>query len=294
MQFYTDSDSSGSFAARFPSFSAVSSDYFTATGLSLLRGTGLSSGAGREVVVNDAMARMVWPGEEAIGKCIYLEARSNPCHRVVGVIENARQRSVIESEPSPQYYVSVDQAQSPDWASRSVLIRVDGSLQDAVSRQLTSELLNVFPQARPRVRSMMQNLEPQYRPWRLGAVLFAMSGALALAVALIGVYGSLSYTVGQRTREFGIRGALGAQSLTMIRQVLVQELRVVGIGLAIGIVMAIGAARLANQLLYDVRPLDPAILASVTLLVLLVATLAAARPAWRASRADPAQILREE
>jgi ABC-type antimicrobial peptide transport system permease subunit len=141
---------------------------------------------------------------------------------------------------------------------------------------------------------MSERLEPEYRPWRLGATLFTAFGFLALLVAIVGIYSTVSYGVSQRTHEFGVRIALGARIRDVLRQVMGEGVRIVAIGIALGIALALTAGRLVSSLLYGVEPSDPAVLLLVTASLLLVAMLAALLPAWRAARVDPVTALREE
>jgi ABC-type antimicrobial peptide transport system permease subunit len=141
---------------------------------------------------------------------------------------------------------------------------------------------------------MSDALEPEYRPWKLGATLFTIFGALALAVAIIGIYSTMSYAVGQRVHEFGVRIALGARASDVMRHVLAGALRVVGLGVVFGLVTAIAAGRLVASLLYGVEPTEPATLIGVSLLLLMVAAVAALAPAWRAARVNPVRALQAE
>jgi putative ABC transport system permease protein len=164
----------------------------------------------------------------------------------------------------------------------------------AAQRELASSLRAAFPAGLPSVQTMVDQLEPQYRPWRLGATLFTAFGLLALAVALVGIYSTVSYSVGQRTHEFGIRIALGARIHDVLTQVLREGLGVVGAGVVVGIVLALAGGRLVAAVLYGVEPSDARaiLLASVTLL--FVAVIAALVPAWRAARVDPNVALRAD
>ncbi len=137
-------------------------------------------------------------------------------------------------------------------------------------------------------------MEPEYRPWKLGATLFTLFGVLALVVAAIGIYSSVSYAVSQRTHEFGIRVALGAQLADVLGQVLGEGLRVVAAGVVLGILMALAAGRLVAALLYGVAPSDPIALSTVAVALLAIALLAAFVPAWRAAQADPVTALRSD
>ena len=141
---------------------------------------------------------------------------------------------------------------------------------------------------------MTANLEPEYRPWQLGASVFTALGLLALAVAVVGIYGTISYGVTQRTHEFGVRVALGARVRDIIRQVVAEGLRTAAIGIALGIALALAAGRLVAAMLYGIAPRDPRVLVVVAATLFIVATLAAVVPAWRAARADPLRALKVE
>jgi ABC-type antimicrobial peptide transport system permease subunit len=182
-------------------------------------------------------------------------------------------------------------AESP---GRTIIVRADARALAAASSALEAELRRAWPAALPHITRMTTNLEPEYRPWRLGATLFGSLGLLALVVALVGVYGTVAYTVGERTREFGVRMALGAAVPSLLRQILGEELRVIGLGVATGIALALAGGRLLAALLYDVTPWDPVVLAAVSLGVLAAAAMATMRPAWRATQVDPVRVMRDE
>ena len=141
---------------------------------------------------------------------------------------------------------------------------------------------------------MTTNLEPEYRPWRLGATLFSGLGVLAMVVAMLGIYSTTSYGVAQRTHEFGVRMALGARVGDVVRQVLDEGLRTVATGVALGVLLSLAAGRLVAALLYGIAPRDPAVLVIVSTGLMAVSVLAALIPAWRAARADPILALRAD
>jgi ABC-type antimicrobial peptide transport system permease subunit len=139
---------------------------------------------------------------------------------------------------------------------------------------------------------MSEILLPEYRPWNLGATLFSLFGGLALLVAAIGVYGTVTYVVSQRSHEFGVRIALGARASDVLRSVLRGSLAVVGVGVVVGLTLSIAAGRLVGSMLYGIEPSDPLMLAGAGLAMLAVAAAATLVPAWRAARTDPVAALR--
>jgi hypothetical protein len=295
--FYTGADSSASFRARTPMVAPVSPGFFRAAGIKMLRGPGFSGTAddqpAREVVVNEAAASLLWPGRDAMGQCVRLVKRDHPCHTVVGVVENVRLARVIEPEAAAQMYLPLGDSSLP-WAGGTLVVRTLPNGEAAASAELRAALRASFPAGEPFVTPMTKNLEPEYRPWRLGASLFTAFGLLALVVSVVGIYSTVSYTVSQRTHEFGVRIALGARTTDILRHVVARALRPVAVGAALGVALALAAGRLVAGLLYGERPWDPWVLALVAAALLVAAVPAALGPAWRASRADPVSALRSE
>lgn len=296
--FYSGADSTGSFGRNVPTMSAVSPTFFQAAGIRVMRGRSFTgsdaASAPAEVVVNDAMARLLWPGRDALGQCMRFEKHENPCYTVVGVVESVRRDRVIEAEPAPQFYLPLGNMPTPGWNGRTIVVRARPDAVAAAAAELRLALQRAFPAAEATVTPMTENLEPEYRPWRLGATLFTALGLLALVVALVGIYSTVSYGVTQRTHEFGVRIALGARIGDVLRQVVGEGVRTVAIGVALGIALALAAGRLVAALLYGIAPSDPVVLGLVAGTLLAVAALAAVVPAWRASRVDPITALRTE
>jgi putative ABC transport system permease protein len=296
--FYWGADSSESLTKKFPVMSAVSQTFFQTVGLRMLHGRTFDEGVGaaNQVVVNDPMARMLWPdrGLDVVGQCIRFEKRDAPCHSVIGVVETSRRSKIVE-EPSPQYYLALGTPSTTAWGGGgTLLVRASAGANVAAHREIGATLRQAFPAAEPLIESMTEKLAPQYRPWRLGATLFTAFGLLALLVAIVGIYSSVSYAVNQRTHEFGIRIALGARVRDVLNQVLGEGLRVIAFGVVAGIVLALATGRLVSAMLFGVEPTDLSamLLASSTLII--VAVLAALVPAWRAARVDPVAALRAE
>ena len=295
INFYWDADSSGSLSHNFPTYSPVSSGFFATTGMRIVRGTTFrDAGQPRELVVNQAMAKQLWPNREAIGQCIRFLKPKNPCYTVVGVVENARQGSVIESEAKPQYYLPMANQPEGSRQAGTLVVRARADQVASTTAALLSELRREFPRGEAHVQAMTDQLEPEYRPWRLGATLFTAFGGLALIVALVGIYSTVSYGVSQRTHEFGIRAALGAQVDDVLSLVVGQGARLAGLGVLEGIALALAAGRLIAALLYGVRPYDPFALVVVSLSIVVVAVVATLVPAARAARVDPVRALRSE
>jgi predicted permease len=297
LDFFTGADSTASFGRRAPTSSSVSPSFFSTVGLRMLRGRTFlgedSELSPAEVVVNEAMAHLVWPGRDPIGQCMRFRKRDNPCFTVVGVVETSRLTSVIENEPAAQFYVPLGSAATTSNGA-SIVVRAGAAEVAAASAELAGALRRAFPAAQATVTSMTANLEPEYRPWRLGASLFTALGLLAMLVAVVGIYGTIAYGVTQRTHEFGVRVALGAQVGDVVRQVLGEGLRTVAVGVALGIVLALAAGRVIAAMLYGVAARDPGVLITVSVSLLAVAALAALVPAWRAARADPLSALRAD
>lgn len=275
---------------------AVSPEYFSTAGTRILEGSGFPSGgagAPPSVIVNTAMARTLWSNETALGRCIRFGDPGAACYRVVGIVETAQWDGVI-GEATPQFYLPIDNMPIDIRTGREVAVRTTAANMPAVVSALRTAIEQEFPGGIPVVTPMARALEPHYRPWRLGATLFTLFGLLAALVAAVGVYSTVSYAVSQRTHEFGVRLALGAQFGHVIRHVLGNGLRTVVIGIAVGVALALAAGRLVASLLYGVAPNDPVAISLVVGLLLVVATFAGLVPAWRAARVDPVTALRTE
>ncbi len=296
--FYVGADSSDSFGKVMPSYTAVSPSFFRTAGLEVRRGRGFSDSvsaqASHEMLVNETMAKLVWRGADPIGQCVRFRDRESSCFRVVGIVEDARRFNVIEDTPAPQYYVPLGIAELGSGFAGTLLVRADRGTQRAVTRELATALRAEFPSATPDIELMTDVLEPEYRPWRLGATLFSGLGMLALLVAAIGIYSNVWYAVAQRTREFGIRMALGARIADVLRLVVGQSLRVVVIGIAGGLLLVLLGGGLIASLLFGIGPRDPRTMLVVSGSLLAVSVLAAFFPAWRAARVDPTIALRAD
>lgn len=278
-------------------YTAVTPAFFATVGMRLTHGRTFtdagSAGSPPEVIVNEAMAHALWPGLEAIGQCIRLREPTAPCATVIGVAQTAI-LDKIDEDPRPQLYVPLDQPSMQAWGAPDIMIRADPGQVAMVVGAVRDLLRAELPGATPRVNTMAEAMAPEYRPWELGARLFTLFGVLALLVAAIGTYSTSSYAVTQRTHEFGVRMALGARATDVVRQVVSEGLRTALVGVAAGIVLALAAGRLVAALLYGIEPRDPATLAVVAGLLVVVGVVASLVPAWRAAHADPLDALRAD
>lgn len=273
---------------------AVTSEYFSTMGIRVLRGRGLTdedrSGAPGAMVVSEAMAKELWPGKEAIGECVKLGADTTPCRYVVGVAQNTRAYE-LRGESEPLYYMPASQ-----WAPRDgdLIVRVHGRA-DRSAEMIRKRLQLVMPgNAYVTVVPLSVVLGDQARRWALGARMFAALGLLALFIAAVGLYSVIAYNAAQRTHEFGVRLALGAQSHDIAGRMIGQGLRVSIAGVLIGSAIALWAGHLIEPLLFEESPRDPLVFVAVAATLLFVAALASLIPALRATRVDPVQALRAE
>jgi len=286
-------------AKRDAALIGVTSSFFRAVGVQLVRGRLFtdddSEGAAPVVVVNETAAKSYWPGEEALGQCLILLRQTFSCATVVGVTKASHLEDVVEA-PTVELFgpVSQLQAQVPFLSPRVLVVRATPDRVAAIAEETRRELQRTFPAGVPVVTRLATVLEPQVRPWRLGAELFSTLAALALAIAAVGVYGLLTYTFSQRAHEIGVRMALGAQRRDMVRMVLGEGLATVGAGVVVGAGLAFASARFVGSLLYEVSVRDPISIGVGGLVLLLVGVMASVLPAMRASRVDPAVALRVE
>ncbi len=279
-----------------PYIQAVSPRYFATVGLDLLRGRDFGPAdrpdGERVTIVNRTMARTLWPGDEALGKCLWVGPEDEPpCTRVVGVVEDAH-RFALREAPAMQYYVPFGQEQG--FGGASLLIRGAGDPRGLIL-PVREALLQLDPtllwvDASP----LDQRLAPQIRPWRLGAALMGVFGALALVIAVVGLYSLLAHMVASRRHELGVRTALGAGRRQVLGLVFRQGLEVAGLGLALGVLASIVAAAHLGELLFDTSPDDPLVYGGVVGVLLAAALLACLVPGRRAARVDPATVLRSE
>jgi predicted permease len=278
-----------------PYYNAVGADYFATLGLRIVDGRPITNAdvatSARVAVVSETMARAYWPGERALHRCLMLAADS-VCTTIVGVAADAGEDVKGGDARFLVYRPITPQTTS---GANAILVRGAGSeprrLVAPIRRAMQTTAANL-PFAD--VQLMEDLIAPQIRPWKMGALLFSLFGALALLIASVGLYSAISYGVTQRRHELGVRIALGAQADDVIRLVLVQGVRATVGGVLLGSVVAMLAGRFVLDLLFHTSPKDPVVFVTVGALMLAVAVVAAFFPAWRASRVDPATALRAD
>lgn len=271
----------------------VSPQYFRVMGIPLLAGRDFNEQdtLGREpgIIVNESFARRFFPGENAIGKRLGLDW--DVTHGViVGIASDARQTD-LTANPEPT--IVLDQAQTPRYFAALV---VRTSLPPAaIAHSVEQAVHAVDPdQAISHVESMDQIVSESVARPRLESVLMGVFAAIALLLAAVGLYGVLAYSVTQRTREIGIRMALGADSSLLVRDVIRDGMRLMLPGLAAGIIASLALTRLLGSLLYGITPNDPLTFGAVSAVLLFVGVVASWVPARRAARVDPVTSLRWE
>ncbi len=277
-------------------YSLVGHRFFETAGATIVRGRGFDrhdDEQSRHVgVVNETMARQLWPGKDAIGQRFRFRGRE-PWIEVVGIAFDGKYLMLAEAT-RPYFYLAIDQSyRSP----ATLLVRSSSNpvaLAAPVQRVL-SELdpdLPVF-----NVRTMEQHMRESvfaFLPLRMAVVMATTQGAIGLLLAVIGLYGVVSYTVTRRTREIGVRMALGAGRPQVLRLVVRDGMRLSFVGVALGLLMALGLGAVLSAVLVGVPRVDLLVLSSVTALLLAVAALACYLPARRAVRVDPMIALRAE
>ena len=277
-----------------PYYSQVTAGYFEAIGTTIVRGRSFTPsdrpGSPRVAVISETMARLYFPGEDPLGRCVML-GDAPGCYEIVGVAKEARHFAAVE-DSYLHVYIPLGQWDVEPITALFVRARGDPRLLIEPVRREMQALAPDLPFAN--VTPLGDLVDRTIRPWRLGATLFSGFGALGLVVAALGLYGVLSYTVAQRTREIGLRMALGAEAGSVLRLVVTDGIRATLAGLALGLVGAYAAGRAVGSLLYGLSPTDPATLVAVTVVLLVTAALASYMPARRAARVDPMEALRYE
>jgi putative ABC transport system permease protein len=276
-------------------FRVVTPGYLDTLGVPLLRGRGLTpaddEGAPPVLVINETFARRYWPGEDALGKRIAIRGVEGEPHTVVGVVGDVRELEA-ETEPRPTMYQPL--MQFPAMRSMTVVARAEGE-PEGLAAALREQVWAIDrDQPIASIASMEEIVGRSIAEPRFNALLLGLLAGVALLLALVGIAGVVAYGVARRTREIGVRMALGAHPDDVLRLVLVQGLRPVLAGVAIGLPAAYASSRVLSGLLFGVSPTDPWTYAGVAALLVAAAAVACWVPARRAARVDPVVALRTD
>ncbi len=270
----------------------VSTNYLRTMGVTLVKGRDFSTQDGRVVIINQTLARRLWDQEDPIGKRMRL-GRGDDLHEVIGVVRDGKYLMLGEDQ-RPFVYMPISQHYS---AAATLHLRAEGDPLSFVPsvRQILSELDPNLPIYN--VRTMDEHLRQSalaLMPLRMAATLAGVQGLLGLGLAMMGLYGIVAYGVTQRTREIGIRMALGAQSADVMRLVVKDGWRLTVIGLGVGLVLALVLALTLSRLLYGLHPMNLPVFTIVLTALAAVSLLASYLPARRALRVQPLMALRSE
>ena len=274
--------------------SSVTPNYFHVLGIPLLRGRLFGESdddkAPQVAVVNEAFARTYWANQDPLGRRFKRNRADSAWITIVGVIANARTESLSQADV-PQVYLSLYQS-----ASRRLAIFLRGHLDAAAIPERVREQLQAVDPTLPLsgAQTLDETVSASLAERRFSMEMVALFAVTALLLAGVGIYGVISYMVGERTHEIGIRMALGAESRSILRMVLRQGVGLALAGAVVGLIGALIVSNLMSGLLYGVRPTDPLTFAGVALLLIGVAMLASYMPARRAIRVDPMVALRHE
>jgi predicted permease len=276
----------------------ISPGYFSTLGVRLLRGRNFTDSdtarAPSVVIVNDELARHYWPGQDPIG--MRISGKDNPAledwSTVVGVVESIKHRSLKTGSDAELYVPYTQKLLGANFTS--LVIGTDGDPL-AIATGLQRRIHEIEPdQPVTEIKTMEALVAASAGDVRFHTRLLETFAAIALGLAVTGIFAVVSYSVAQRSHEIGLRGALGASRSDIARFVLGIALRPVMIGTMAGVTAGLGATRVLQSELFETAPADPVVFASVVVILLMTSAAAASIPAWKATRIDPAEMLRGE
>jgi len=276
-------------------FGVVTGSYFQALGIPLLRGRVFdqrdTADAPHVAIISDSLARTRWPGQDPIGHTLQFGNMDGDLRllTVVGIVADVREYG-LESPPRPTVYVNLFQRPRAQ-VTVTVLTDADTQQVTATARRILADL---NPELPPRFRTFPQIYSASLGSRRFNLILIGFFGIVALLLATAGVFGVMAYSVGRRTREIGVRVALGAQSRDVLGMILGQGMSTILIGVVIGLAGALALTRAISSLLFGVTATDPITFAAVIALLIVTALLACYIPARRATKVDPMVALRYE
>jgi putative ABC transport system permease protein len=275
-------------------FLPITPDYFQVLHIPLKAGRAFNDQdngqSTKVIIINDKLARQLWPGENPIGKRFTIWPDENFLREVVGVVGETK--ASLDKDTGNQMYVPY--AQDPTWGSLTLVARTAGeptALAGAVRQAIRSvdKSIPIY-----NVRTMEDVVAQSAAPRRVPMQLLSVFAGVAMLLAMLGIYGITSYYVTQRTHEIGVRMALGAQIVDVLRLVLRRAMLLAVVGIGIGIVGAVAVTRYLTSLLFGVKPIDVITFSGVALVLIAVALIACLLPARRAAKIDPLVALRYE
>jgi predicted lysophospholipase L1 biosynthesis ABC-type transport system permease subunit len=251
------------------------------------------------VILNRAAASQLWPDADPLGKRLRLSGNDEPWREVVGVVGDERDDGMDKKAPAAAYWpILMDHFEGEEIQVRrtlSYMVRSPRAGSDGFVNEVSRAVWSVNPNLPlAGVRTLAEVVSASMARTSFTLVMLAIAGGMALALGLLGIYGVLAYIVSQRSREIGIRLALGAQPHEVRKMFLRHGLMLTGIGLAIGLIAALGVTRLMSSLLFGVAPTDPTAYAAALAVILAAAALASYLPARRAAAIDPVETLKAE
>lgn len=274
--------------------SLVGAGFFSAVGAHSLRGRDFSEedvgGAPRVAIINAPLATYLWPSKDPLGECIWVE-KEGDCVQVIGVLGGVWKFSALKRDRMAVY---LPLAQVPDAVPTTLFIRTESDAARIVP-QLRAVVQSLEPDLPAvRIAPLRDALDPEVRPWRLGATIFLAFAAVALIVTAIGLYSIVAVTTALRTREIGIRIALGAQRSHVVRLVVSEGIRAVTVGFFLGGAIVMLSAGQLGTVLFETSPHDSTVLAQTAFLLLAVSVAAILVPVLRALRTSPARVLQAQ
>jgi predicted permease len=272
----------------------VAPDYFRTMGMTLVSGREFTEldkeGAPGVAVINETMARQYWPGENQLGKKITLAGSRNGPLAVVGVVKDAVPY-IYQTTPSPFFYLTMLQNTSPGMVLH---VRTKGdaiAMLPAIRNEVESLGQKVVLRD---VKTLVDYMDESLLMLRFASILTGLFGGLALILALVGVFSVINYSTSRRTREIGIRLAVGAQRVDILKMIMKEGLFIVGVGVLIGQLMAFAGVRLIASLMFGNSGTDLSVYVVLSLLLIAVALAACFIPAYKATKVDPSDALRYE
>ncbi|HWZ34403.1 MAG TPA: ABC transporter permease [Bryobacteraceae bacterium] len=282
------------------SYQIVGANYFDVLGIKMLRGRGFTdhdtSTTAQVCVVNEEFVRRYLKGRDPIGARVNVQSMGPTApipvvREIIGVVRQVKADGLAATEDSVEIYVPI--TQNP-WYGASVLVRAAGD-PGALASAVKAAIAHVDKDLPvTQVQTMEQVASASFAPPRFRAALVGTLAALAIVLAAVGIFGVLAFSVSQRTREFGVRMALGARTVDVVRLVLGGGLKIIAGGIVVGLAGAAVLTRSIGSLLFGVKPLDPVTFLAAPALLALIALVACSVPAMRAARVDPAVALRQE